>query len=178
VHVAGDVVRHRGPEAALAVADLDDLQVERGEHQFHLPPGQGRLDLVGVAVQRHCRGLGDRALLRPQERLGQRLARGHYRAVAGPLPAVVPPGQRRLPGLGVHVVVIDGLHPRGEPGVEFEQARSVGELLLGQLRGAGIGHLDEELLTHGPEKAFDLPAALGPVRGGVHQPDPEFGAGP
>jgi hypothetical protein len=51
----------------VAVADLDDLEVERGEHQLDLPPGQRGLDLVGVAVQRHRRGLGHGAQLRPQE---------------------------------------------------------------------------------------------------------------
>src|SRR5207248_9550917 len=36
VGVAGDHVRHRGAVAAAAVTDLDDLQVERGEHQLDL----------------------------------------------------------------------------------------------------------------------------------------------
>ena len=53
------------------MADLDRLEVERGEHQLDLAADQRRVDLVAVAVQRHRRGLGDGAALRPQERLGQ-----------------------------------------------------------------------------------------------------------
>jgi len=63
-------------------------------------------------------------------------------------------------------------------GVELEQAGGRGELGLGQRLGGGVGDLDEELIAHRAEKPFDLAAALGAVRGGVHQPDPELAAGP
>ena len=46
-------------------ADLDAGQVERVEHQLDFAPDQGRVDLVGVAVQRHGGGLGDAAVLLP-----------------------------------------------------------------------------------------------------------------
>ena len=160
------------------MADLDDLQVERGEHQFDFAAGQRGFDLVGVAVQGHRRGLGDGAQRRPQERLGQRLGSGHDRAVPGALPAVVPPLQRTLLGLGMHLVVIDGLDPGGEQGVEFEQRGRWCAAGRGEVRGAGVGDFDEELVPHGPEEAFDFSAALGPVRSGVDQPDPELAAGP
>jgi hypothetical protein len=160
------------------VTDLDDLQVERGEHQLDLASGQRGFDLVGVAVQGHGRGLGDRAQLRPQERLGQRVGGGHGRAVPGGLPAVVPPLQGCLPGLGMHLVVVDGLNPGGELGVELEQTRGRCQLPLGQVGGAGVSDFDEELVAHGAEETLDLAAALGAVRGGMHQPDPELAAGP
>ena len=160
------------------MAHLDLLEVERGEHQLDLAAGQRGLDLVGVAVQRHRRGLGDRAQLRPQERLGQRVRGGHDRAVPGGLPAVVPPGQRCLPGLGVHLVVIGRLDPRGEQPVELEQRSGRCQPWLGQVGGAGVGDFDEELIADRPEKPLDFASALGPVRGGVHQPDPELAAGP
>jgi hypothetical protein len=78
----------------------------------------------------------------------------------------------------VHLVVVDRLDPRGEQCVQFEQPRGRGQPTLGELLGAGVGDLDEELIAHGAEKTFDLASALGPVRGGVGQPDPELAAGP
>jgi hypothetical protein len=78
----------------------------------------------------------------------------------------------------MHSVVIDTFGPGREMAVEFEQRRGRGELLSGQLGGAGVGDLDEELIPHAAKETFDLPAALWPVRGGMHQPDPEFGTRP
>ena len=94
------------------------------------------------------------------------------------LPAVVPPGQGCLAGLGVHPVVVDRLDPRGEQRVELEQRRGRGESSLGQLFGGGVGDLDEELLAHAAKPPLDLAAALRAVRGGVDQPDAELAAGP
>ena len=59
------------PAGPALPADLDTGQVERVEDQLDLAQGQGRVDLVGVAVQRHRRGLADGAPLAPQERLVQ-----------------------------------------------------------------------------------------------------------
>jgi hypothetical protein len=78
----------------------------------------------------------------------------------------------------VHPVVINAFDPGREQAVEFEQRRGRGELRLGQLGGAGVGDLDEELIPHAAKETFDLPPALWPVRGGMHQPDPEFGTRP
>jgi hypothetical protein len=78
----------------------------------------------------------------------------------------------------VHLVVVDAFDPGGEKAVEFEQRRGWGELLFGQLGGAGVGDFDEELIPHAAKETFDLPPALWPVRGGMDQADPEFGACP
>ena len=44
---------------------------------------------------------------------------------------------------------------------------------------AGVaGDLDQELLPHGEEQPLDLPAALGPARGGVGELDAQHRAGP
>ena len=176
VCVAGDLERHRVPVAVVAVADLDVFEVERGEHQLDPPADQGGFDLVGVAVQRHRRGLGDDPLFGPQERLGQRVGRGHHRAVPGRCQPVLPPGQWGLPGLGVDLVVVDGLDPCGEQRVQLQQRGGVGQAAFGQVGGGGVGDLDEELLTHRAEKPLDLPLALGPVRGRVDQADAELAA--
>ena len=96
----------------------------------------------------------------------------------GALPAVVPALQRCLPGLGMHPVVVDRLHPRGEQRVELEQPGGRGQPCFGQLVGGGVGEFDEELLPHTAKPAFDLAAALRAVRGGVNQPDAELAAGP
>ena len=63
--------------------------------------------------------------------------------------------QRRLPGLGVHPAVVDGLDPGGEQRVQLGQ---VGDRAAGAV--AGVGDLDQELLADGAEEPFDLPAAL------------------
>jgi hypothetical protein len=131
VGVAGDVEGHGEPVAVVVVADLDAGQVERGEHQLDLASDQRGLDLVGVAVQRHRRGLGDRALGRPQERLGQRLGRGHGRAVPEGVPALVPAGDRGLAGFGVGPVVVDAFRPGREFAIEVQQRRGRGKLLFG-----------------------------------------------
>jgi hypothetical protein len=51
----------------------------------------------------------------------------------------------------VHAAVIDRLHPGGEQGVELAQV----------IQFAAGADLDEELLAHGPEEAFDLASACG-----------------
>jgi hypothetical protein len=53
-------VRYRGTATLLAVAHLDALQIERGEHQLHPAAGQGGVDPVGVDVQGNGRGLSVR----------------------------------------------------------------------------------------------------------------------
>ena len=98
-------------------ADLDAGQVERVEDQLDLAQGQGRVDLVGVAVQRHRGGLADGAPLAPQERLVQLGGSGQRRR--GAVPAVRPPLRGCLPGFGMHPAVIDRFCPRGEQPVQL-----------------------------------------------------------
>ena len=129
-------------------------------------------------MQRHRRGLGDHAVLRPQERLGQIVRGRHRRGPPEPGPAAVPAVQRGLPGLGVGAAVVLGFDPRGQQPVERQQRGAVISTGGDQVLGGGVGDLDEELFAHGPEEPFDLAAALWPVRGGMHQADPEFGACP
>ena len=169
VGVAPDPVRDRGAGRDTAQPDLDAGEVERVEHQLDAAPDQQRVDLVGVALQRHQRGLGDGALFFPEERLGQRVG-ARDRERAGGAPA----GERGRCGLGVDLAVVDGLDPRGEQRVELAQ---VGDRVPARIALGVPGDLDEELLADGPEVAFDLPAALRPTRGGVDQPDAELRAG-
>jgi len=68
----------------------------------------------------------------------------------------------------VDPLVVHGFNPGGEQLVQGGQ--------VGDLPGrAGCGQLDEELLAHGAEEPFDLPAPLGLAGLGVGQPDPEDG---
>lgn len=78
----------------------------------------------------------------------------------------------------MHLVVIDRLDPGGEQRVQLEQPSGGGQLLGGEVFGAAVGDLDEELITDGAEESFDFAPSLGSVWGGVHQPDPELAAGP
>src|SRR5262249_57888372 len=71
VGVPADDVRDGLPGGASPPADLDAGEVKGVEDQLDLAGGQGGIDLVGVAVQRHGRGLADGAPLAPQERLVQ-----------------------------------------------------------------------------------------------------------
>ena len=168
VGVPGDLERHRQPGVAAGGAHRDPGQVERVEDQLHLLPGQVRLDLVAVAVQRYRRGLGHRPVSAPPERLGQRVGLGQ-----GERGAAHPPGQRRGPGLGVDPVVVDLLDPGGEQPVQLAQ---VGD---GPPRPAvGGGELDCEPVVHGPEEPLDLAPALRPARRRVRQADAEFRARP
>jgi hypothetical protein len=74
----------------------------------------------------------------------------------------------------VDLAVVDGLDPRGEQPVELAQ---VGDPMAAGIVGVA-GDLDQELFAHGPEVAFDLPAALRAAWHGVDQPNPEARAGP
>jgi hypothetical protein len=170
--VAADDVRDGLPGGAALPADLDAGQVERVEDELNLAQGQGRVNLVGVAVQGDGRGLADGAALAPQERLVQ--PGGLRERRRGPVPAVCPPLRGCLAGLGVHPAVIDGVCPRGEQPVQLADASHVPPAGL-----AGIaGDLDEELLPDGEEQALYLPAPLRPARRGAGEPDAEHGAGP
>lgn len=167
VSMPSDLVGDGLAHVTALVAHRDVAQVEGVEEQLDPPPGQRGVDLVGVAVQGECGGLGHGALLGPQERLVQ-LRRGgcHRPGPAGGhdrLPGAVPPVQRRLPGLGVHPGVVDGLDPGGEVLIQF---------LHGVQLPAGAD-LDEELLTHGTKHPLDLPSSLRAPWGGVDQADPQ-----
>jgi hypothetical protein len=74
----------------------------------------------------------------------------------------------------VHPAVIDGFRPRGEQPAQLGDAGHVPP----PAHGGIAGDLDEELLADGAEQPLDLPAALGPARRGVGQPDTQNGAGP
>ena len=128
-------------------------------------PARRRVDLVAVAVHGHGRGLGDGPPFGPAERLGQVRGGGDGERAAG-----FPPGQRRLPGLGMRPGVVDRLGPRGEQPVQLRQVRDLG--------GAGLGQLGQELAADGAEEPLDLPPALGPSGLAVHQLDAQPGAGP
>ena len=169
VGVPPDPVRDRRPGPDTADSDRDRGQVERVEHQLDPAPDEARVDLIGVALQRHQRGLGHGALCFPEERLRERGRGGQRERAAG-----VPARQRRGPGLGVLAAVIDGLDPGGEQPVQLVQ---VGEGVPARVALGVAGDLDEELVANGPEEAFDLAAALRATRGGVDQPDPELRAG-
>ena len=141
-------------------------------------------------MQGHGRGLGDLAVRRPAERLGDPVRSGLVGLAS--LPSGVPPRQRCLPGRRVDGAVVDDLNPGREQCVEFLQGRDRGPG-AGRVRGpggrgpvpdgragrgAGDGDLGQELRGHGVEEPFDLSTALGPVGPGMDQPDPEPGADP
>ena len=135
----------------------DAGQVEWVEDQLDLAQGQGRVDLVDVAVQRHRRGLADGSPFAPQERLVQLGGFGQRRH--GAVPAVRPPPRGCLPGFRMHPAVIDRFCPRGEQAVQLADVCDVPAAAL-----AGVaGDLDQELLADGEEQPLDFPAALGPA---------------
>ena len=146
-------------EVAPHVADQDVFQVERVKYQLDFPPDQGGVDFVEVAEERHCRHLGHGPCLGEQKGLPQQLwahelRRGH-------------PGETlygRLGHLGVLPAVIGLLEPGGEAVLEGLQPGYV-----------AVGHFDQELLAHCPEKPFYLAPAFGPPRPAVDQPHPKHG---
>ena len=171
VGVAADEVRDRLPGGAALPAHLDAGQVERVEDQLDLASGQGGIDLVGVAVQRDGGGLADGAPLAPQERLVQLGGVWQRRRIAGP--ALGPPLERGLPGLGVDAGVVDGFRPRGEQPVQLGDAGHLPPSGLGRL----AGDLDEKLLPDGEEQAFYLSPPLWPARGAVGELDAQHRTG-
>jgi hypothetical protein len=159
VDVAADLMADRDTHAAVLVADLEVAQVEGVEDELDAASDQGGVDFVGVAVQRHRRGLGDQASLGPQERLMQgRRGRQHGR-VGGR-----EPGQWCLAGLGMDALVVQGFDPGGEQLVHLRQGRDLGQC-------ARDGELDQELLTDRAEDPFDLSPAGGFPRFGMGQLD-------
>ena len=139
VGVPADHQWDRGPERPVLVANLDPGEIERVEHELDLATHERRVDLVLVAVQGHRRGLGDRPLLRPQERLAQQCRGRELRRSGG-----LEPGDRRGVRLGVHASVVDDLKPGGEQTVQLRQLDTVVDL-------------DQELIADGLEKPLDLP---------------------
>lgn len=164
VDVAPDLERHRPP----VVAHVDVGQVERVEYQLHPGPGQGRVDLVEVAVQGHRGGLGDGAPLAPPKRLAQQPGRGRRGWADGQ-----EPGQRRHPGFRVHPGVVDLLDPGREQGVELGEAAHRGAGRLG-----AVGDLDQELVAHRFEEPLNFSSAGGPAGLGVGELDPQHRARP
>jgi hypothetical protein len=49
--MAGDLERQRRPGVRSVETDAQEGQVKRVEHELDLPAGQGRVDLVTIAVQ-------------------------------------------------------------------------------------------------------------------------------
>ena len=152
VGVPADLERDGLAEGPPVVADLDVFQVEGVEDQLGLAAGQQLADLVGVAVQRHGGGLGDGAVLAPQERLAQ-LGRGRQRQ--RDRDAFLPAAQRGCPGLGVRPDVVDGLCPGGEQPVQLREA--------GDRRGRPGGDLDQELVADGAEEPSESSPSFGPA---------------
>ena len=110
--VAGDPPGIRPADLMPGMPDLDREQVLGPKPQLDRPAGEGRVDLVLVALERHRGGPADPPLGRPEEGgpqdIGVRVA---------PLDLAVP-GERRLAGLRVDtaerhrrvVIVIDEAH--------------------------------------------------------------------
>jgi hypothetical protein len=57
--------------------------------------------------------------------------------------------------------VVFGLHPGDKQPVELQQCGAVIDPGSGQILAAGVGDLDQKLLTHGAEEPLDLAPALG-----------------
>ena len=144
-----------------------------------LPADQGGFDLVGVAVQRHRRGLGDGAPLpttgTPRSTPAPRPSPGRARRPASRRPTG-PAGSarsRNAPGGGRPISTHAVNSPLSSSSAAAgESPRSASSF------GGGVGDLDEELLAHAAKPPLDLAAALRAVRGGVDQPDAELAAGP
>ena len=109
------------------------------EQQLDLAPNQGRVDLIDVAVQGHGRGLGHGAEIGPQERFPQQCWAGQIWASRRGAP---PPCQRRLAGLVVDPLVVDGLYPCRKQGIHLIEAGHHGACAC---RGVVGGNLDQEL---------------------------------
>ena len=75
-------------------------------------------------------------------------------------------------------VVVGRFDPRGERSVEFQQRLGRGHDRVADLLGGAVFDLDEELVPHAAEPAFDLAPPLLLAGTGVDQPDPEHRAGP
>ena len=129
-------------------------------------------------MQRHRRGFGDGAVLRPQKRLGQIVGGRHRRGPAQPAPAGLPAFPRGLAGLSVGAPVVLGLDPRGEQPIQLQQSGPVIDAGGGEFLGGGVDDFDAELITHGAKQPLDLAPSLRAVRGGMDQAYPEFRARP
>ncbi|MGV9567578.1 hypothetical protein [Streptomyces sp. NPDC003480] len=125
-------------------------------------------DLIAIAVQRDGRGHGDPAMLGTAEGFGKVGGPGDGDGSSGH-----PPLERFLLGLAVDAAVVDVLDPGGEEAVHLREVLGLAADLV--LVG---GDLDGELPVHGAEQPLDLPASFRASRGGVHQIDAEFRAGP
>lgn len=71
--------------------------------------------------------------------------------------AVGPPVGRRLPGLGVHLPVVD---PGGPQSQRFLHPGQIGHVVPDRIVGVAV-HLDQELPSHRLEHTFDLPLPSG-----------------
>ena len=171
VGVAADDVRDGLPGGAALPAHLDAVTGRTGRRPAR-PGGQPARDRPGrccraATPSRSCGRCGARSTRTPHA-AGRGLA-----AAAPPRPAVRPPLERGLPGLGVHPAVVDGVRPGGEQPVQLADVSHVPPPALAGL----AGDLDEELLPDNPEKALYLASPLRPAWGGVGELDAEHRAG-
>ena len=120
VRMPGHGVRGGFPEGLPVVVHRDVGHVERVEHQLDPPPGQRRVDLVGVGQQGHRRCFRDAAELGPPERLGHIIGAGYLRAATGAFPAGGPPGEGRLFSFGVDPRMVNSFDPSGEQPIQIQ----------------------------------------------------------
>ena len=139
VGVAADHQRHREPERAVLVADLDPRQVERVEDELDLRPTNAASTSYWLACSDTVAVL---VTVRSSDH--RRTPRAAAPASAARAPPRHEPLQRRLPGLGVRAAVIDRLDPRANSrlsSAEIEPPRL---------------DLDQELIADRAEEPLDL----------------------
>ena len=164
-----DHERDRGPGRPAVQEHVDHRQVLRVIAQLNAPASEGRIDGIGVAVQRDGRNPGHPAGHRPPERLpDQRRVRLPVR------PAGLEPVNGRLPGLGMHPPVGDLLGPRREPVVELVQRLDALVRRLGQERKLDQNTTGDEHDGHsgrGTRTARPIDAYASTVSGHGHTMD-------
>jgi hypothetical protein len=180
MHVPADFAEYRDAgRDAVAGGDGDQPgEVEGVINQLHPFADEELIDLIGVGLQRHRRGLRHRADRRPAECFRDDGLLFPHRASS--CPAGIPALQRGLPRRGVDGLVVNHLHPRREQRIQFIQRRhhAAHPGIDNARRGVDGGDLGEELRVDGVEEPLDLPAALRPIRLRVRQPNSEACAGP
>jgi hypothetical protein len=147
------------------------VRSQRVEVQLDLEPGEGRVDLVEVALQADRGGLGHGPPLTPAEGFGQQV-----RGDRDGRPIGQEASQRRHLRFGVDALVVDLLDPGGEQAVEFREA---GHDRAGAARIVRVvADLNQELVPDGLEEPLYLPPTCWPCGLAVGEPDPEHCAGP
>ena len=156
VHVPSDPVRHRWSHRPAVPADLDAWSGRTGRTPARPSARPGRRRL-----RRCCRAARRCAVLVTVRHSDHKNA---SRSCAGEGSGGVITDHRSngvWPVSEWVAAVIDGLHPRGEQGVQLDHV----------VEFAAGADLDEELVPHRAEEPFDLPAAGRLAGPGVDQPD-------